>query len=92
MKLTKITEGWIKNEEESLISHYTAHLRRLQEDMAEKAIAQITDQKRRISKDMQKGNMRKRLKWRTKRASLEKFREYNKNVKFSWLVCQGMID
>ncbi|MEC0294380.1 dynamin GTPase [Bacillus subtilis] len=45
MKLTKITEAWIKNEEESLISHYTAHLRRLQEDMGEKAIAQITDQK-----------------------------------------------
>lgn len=34
-----------KNEEESLISHYTAHLRRLQEDMGEKAIAQITDQR-----------------------------------------------
>ncbi|MCY7784678.1 MULTISPECIES: dynamin family protein [unclassified Bacillus (in: firmicutes)] len=45
MKLAKITEAWIKNEEESLISHYTGHLRRLQEDMAEKAMAQITDQK-----------------------------------------------
>lgn len=45
MKLTKITEAWVKNEEESLISHYTDHLRRLQEDMAEKAIEQIKDQK-----------------------------------------------
>ncbi|MEC2183953.1 dynamin family protein [Bacillus spizizenii] len=45
MKLTKITEAWVKNEEESLISHYTDHLRRLQEDMAEKAMEQIKDQK-----------------------------------------------
>lgn len=45
MKLTKITEVWVKNEEESLISHYTDHLRRLQVDMAEKAMEQIKDQK-----------------------------------------------
>ncbi|MGK9266400.1 dynamin family protein [Bacillus inaquosorum] len=45
MKLTKITEDWVKNEEESLISHYTDHLRRLMEHMAEKAMTQIKDQK-----------------------------------------------
>ncbi|MDO3662107.1 dynamin family protein [Bacillus sp. C28GYM-DRY-1] len=45
MKLTKITEVWVKNEEESLISHYTDHLRRLQVDMAENAMEQIKDQK-----------------------------------------------
>ncbi|WP_426982530.1 dynamin family protein [Bacillus cabrialesii] len=44
-KLNKITEHWVTNEEESLISHYTDHLRRLQEDMAEKAMEQIKDQK-----------------------------------------------
>ncbi|MEW4971610.1 dynamin family protein [Bacillus stercoris] len=61
MKLTKITEGWIKNEEESLISHYTAHLRRLQEDMAEKAIAQITDQKETYFKGYAEGEHAKEI-------------------------------
>ncbi|MCO4850436.1 dynamin family protein [Bacillus vallismortis] len=45
MKLTKITEAWVKNEEKSLITHYTDHLRGLQEEMADKAIEQIKDQK-----------------------------------------------
>ncbi|MDR4435434.1 dynamin family protein [Bacillus tequilensis] len=44
-KLTKITGNWVKNEEESLISHYTDYLSRLQEEMAEKAMEQIKDQK-----------------------------------------------
>ncbi|MCY8535695.1 dynamin family protein [Bacillus vallismortis] len=45
MKLNKITEHWVTKEEESLISHYTNHLRRLQEEMADKAMEQIKDQK-----------------------------------------------
>ncbi|WP_456279582.1 dynamin family protein [Bacillus sp. K7] len=45
MKLNKITEQWVTKEEESLISHYTNHLRRLQEEMADKAMEQIKDQK-----------------------------------------------
>ncbi|MHA6486218.1 dynamin family protein [Bacillus cabrialesii] len=45
MKLNKITEHWVTKEEESLISHYTNNLRRLQEEMADKAMEQIKDQK-----------------------------------------------
>ncbi|MEK3709772.1 dynamin family protein [Bacillus sp. FSL K6-1005] len=44
-KLMKITELWIKNEEESLISHYAEYVRRLQYEMAEKALAQIEGQR-----------------------------------------------
>lgn len=44
-KLMKITEAWIKSEEESLISHYAEYVRHQQYGMAEKALAQIEGQR-----------------------------------------------
>ncbi|KAF1679887.1 dynamin family protein [Bacillus sp. SKDU12] len=60
-KLNKITENWVKNEEESLLSHYTDHLSRLQEEMAENAMKQIKDQKETYVRGYEQGEQAKEI-------------------------------
>ncbi|MGG1414135.1 dynamin family protein [Bacillus amyloliquefaciens] len=45
LSLQKVTEKWLEQEKESLSARYTEQVRRLQEDMADKSLSQIREQR-----------------------------------------------
>ncbi|MCY8945793.1 dynamin family protein [Bacillus atrophaeus] len=55
LKLLKVTENWIKKEEESLIARYAGHVESLQNESAKKALSQIQDQKETYLQGLKEG-------------------------------------